>query len=194
MKDKKGKNAQGGKQKKEKPNEIPGCLSFGKLDLIYKIDFTEKDLEKPEEEVQNDEKGEKYYNIENFNSIADLKFLEGKKNIWDKIVMKPNNSTLEQLLVAGKMSKKKMNIEYIGYGCPKFEGDDEFFLQIFNHVNEKSHLCVNDKPLVEDGSYSLKFEFTFKNKNHSFSIGSGGDNKEENKEQNNEENKEDNKE
>ena len=189
MKEKKGKSNQGGKQQKQKPKETPGCLSFGKLDLIYKIDFTEKDLEKPEEEVQNDEKGEKYYNIENFNSISDLKFIEGKKNIWDKIVVKPNNSTMEQLLVASKMSKKKMNIEYIGYGCPKFEGDDEFFLQIFNHVNEKCHLCLNEKPLVEDGSYSLKFEFTFKNKNHSFCIGSGGDNKEENKEENNEENK-----
>ena len=137
MKEKKGKSNQGGKQQKQKPKETPGCLSFGKLDLIYKIDFAEKDLEKPEEEVKNDENGEKYYNIENFNSIADLKFIEGKKNIWDKIVLKPNNGTLEQLLVASKMSKKKMNIEYIGYGRPKFEGDEEFFLQIFNHVNEK---------------------------------------------------------
>ena len=108
MKEKKGKSNQGGKQQKQKPKETPGCLSFGKLDLIYKIDFAEKDLEKPEEEVKNDENGEKYYNIENFNSIADLKFIEGKKNIWDKIVLKPNNGTLEQLLVASKMSKKKM--------------------------------------------------------------------------------------
>ena len=138
MKDKKGKNAQSGKQNKQKPKENPpGCLSFGKLDLIYKIDFSEKDLEKPEEEVKNDENGEKYYNIENFNSIADLKFMEGKKNIWDKIAMKANNATLEQLLVGSKMSKKKMNIEYIGYGRPKFENEEEFFLQIFNYVNEK---------------------------------------------------------
>ena len=192
MKEKKGKSNQGGKQQKQKPKETPGCLSFGKLDLIYKIDFAEKDLEKPEEEVKNDENGEKYYNIENFNSIADLKFIEGKKNIWDKIVLKPNNGTLEQLLVASKMSKKKMNIEYIGYGRPKFEGDEEFFLQIFNHVNEKNHLDLNEKPLIEDGPYSLKFEFTFKNKEHSFSIGSGGDNKEGNKEENKEEKKEEN--
>ena len=50
---KKGKNDKSGKQNKQKPKETLGCLSFGKLDLIYKIDFTEKDLEKPEEEVQN---------------------------------------------------------------------------------------------------------------------------------------------
>ena len=95
------------------------------------------------------------------------------------------------------MSKKKMNVEYIGYGCPKFENDEEFFQQIFNHVNEKNHFDLNEKAFVEDGSYSLKFELVFKDKTHEFSIGSGGENKEEKqdeekKEENNEEKKEEN--
>ena len=79
MKDKKGKNTQKSKQAKAKPKDIPGCLSFGKLDLIYKFEFIEKDLEKSEEEIQQDENGSKYYNIEDFNSIKDLKFLQDKK-------------------------------------------------------------------------------------------------------------------
>ena len=195
MKDKKGKNNQKEKQNKQKPKEAPGCLSFGKLDLIYKIEFAEKDLEKPEK----DENGDKYYNIEDFNSIKDLEFIKDKKTIWDKITLKANNATLEQLLIANKMSKKKMNVEYIGYGCPKFENDEEFFQQIFNHVNEKNHFDLNEKAFVEDGSYSLKFELVFKDKTHEFSIGSGGENKEEKqdeekKEENNEEKKEENKE
>ena len=195
MKDKKGKNNQKEKQNKQKPKEAPGCLSFGKLDLIYKIEFAEKDLEKPEK----DENGDKYYNIEDFNSIKDLEFIKDKKTIWDKITLRPNNATLEQLLIANKMSKKKMNVEYIGYGCPKFENDEEFFQQIFNHVNEKNHFALNEKAFVEDGSYSLKFELVFKDKTHTFSIGSGGENKEEKqdeekKEENNEEKKEENKE
>ena len=196
MKDKKGKNTPTGKQnKKKETKETPGCLSFGKLDLIYKIEFTEKDLEKSEEEMKNDENGDKYYNIENFNSISDLKFMQDKKNIWDKIVLKPNNASLEQLLFANKMTKKKMCIEFIGYGCPKFENEEEFFLQIFNYVNEKNHLDLNEKSLTEDGAYSLKFEFTFKKKTHSFCVGSGGENKEEEKkEENPEEKKEENKE
>ena len=149
MKDKKGKNTPTGKQnKKKETKETPGCLSFGKLDLIYKIEFTEKDLEKSEEEIKNDENGDKYYNIENFNSISDLKFMQDKKNIWDKIVLKPNNASLEQLLFANKMTKKKMCIEFIGYGCPKFENEEEFFLQIFNYVNEKNHLDLNEKSLT----------------------------------------------
>ena len=195
MKDKKGKNNQKEKQNKQKPKESPGCLSFGKLDLIYKIEFAEKDLEKPEK----DENGDKYYNIEDFNSIKDLEFIKDKKTIWDKITLRANNATLEQLLIANKMSKKKMNVEYIGYGCPKFENDEEFFQQIFNHVNEKNHFDLNEKAFVEDGSYSLKFELVFKDKTHEFSIGSGGENKEEKqdeekKEENNEEKKEENKE
>lgn len=193
MKDKKGKPTQKDKQSKQKQKETPGCLSFGKLDLIYKIEFAEKDLEKPEK----DENGEKYLNIEDINSIKDLEFIKDKKTIWDKITLRANNSTLEQLLIANKMSKKKMNVEYIGYGRPKFEGDEEFFSQIFNYVNEKNHFELNDKSFVEDGPYSLKFELVFKDKTHDFSIGSGGEDKEEKKDEekpqeNNEENPKEN--
>ena len=191
MKDKKGKNTQKSKQTKAKPKDTPGCLSFGKLDLIYKFEFIEKDLEKSEEEIQQDENGSKYYNIEDFNSIKDLKFLQDKKEIWERISLKPNNATLDQLLTANKISKKKMNVEYITYGIPKFEEEEEkFFLDIYNYVNEKNSLDINEKPLVEDGSYSLKFEFYFKDQTHSFCLGSGGENaEEEKKEENSEEEK-----
>ena len=186
MKDKKGKNTQKSKQAKAKPKDIPGCLSFGKLDLIYKFEFIEKDLEKSEEEIQKDENGSKYYNIEDFNSIKDLKFLQDKKEIWERITLKPNNATLDQLLTANKISKKKMNVEYITYGIPKFEEEEEkFFLDIYNYVNEKNNLDINEKPLVEDGSYSLKFEFYFKDQTHSFCLGSGGENAEEEKKEEN---------
>ena len=186
MKDKKGKNTQKSKQTKAKPKDTPGCLSFGKLDLIYKFEFIEKDLEKSEEEIQKDENGSKYYNIEDFNSIKDLKFLQDKKEIWERISLKPNNATLDQLLTANKISKKKMNVEYITYGIPKFEEEEEkFFLDIYNYVNEKNSLDINEKPLVEDGSYSLKFEFYFKDQTHSFCLGSGGENAEEEKKEEN---------
>ena len=195
MKDKKGKNTQKSKQAKTKTKDTPGCLSFGKLDLIYKFEFIEKDLEKSEEEMKQDENGSKYYNIEDFNSIKDLKFLQDKKEIWERITLKPNNATLDQLLTANKISKKKMNVEYITYGIPKFEEEEEkFFLDIYNYVNEKNHLDINEKPLVEDGTYSLKFEFYLKEQTHSFCLGSGGENAEEEKKEDNpeEEKKEEN--
>ena len=181
-KDKKGKNAQKGK--KEAHQETPGCLSFGKLDLIYKIEFNEKDLEN----------GDKPYNIEDINSIKDLSFIKERKNIWDKIIVRPNNATLEQLLIGNKISKKKMNLEYIGYGCPpNFEGDEEFFQEIYEHVNEKNHININKKPLIEDGPYSLKFELIYKDKTHTFCIGSGGDDDKKEEEKKEEEKKEEEK-
>ena len=195
MKDKKGGKNNQKKQPKQKVKELPGCLSFGKLDLIYKIEFTEKDLEKTEEEIKQDENGTKYRNIEDINTLTDLQFIKDKKNIWDKIILKPNNSTLEQLLTANKISKKKMAVEYITYGNPKFEGDEEYFLEIYNYLNEKNNLDINETPLVEDGSYSLKFELQFKDQTHTFKIGTGGEDKdEENKDEENkeEENKEEN--
>ena len=195
MKDKKGGKNNQKKQPKQKVKELPGCLSFGKLDLIYKIEFTEKDLEKTEEEIKQDENGTKYRNIEDINTLTDLQFIKDKKHIWDKIILKPNNSTLEQLLTANKISKKKMAVEYITYGNPKFEGEEEYFLEIYNYLNEKNNFDINETPLVEDGSYSLKFELQFKDQTHTFKIGTGGDDKdEENKEEENkeEENKEEN--
>ena len=180
-KDKKGKQNQKGKKEQQ---EAPGCLSFGKLDLLYKIEFTDKDLEN----------GEQPINIEDINSIKDLAFIKEKKNIWDKIIVKPNNATLEQLLFGNKLCKKKMNLEYIGYGCPSaFEGEEEFFQEIYNHVNEKNHIIINKNPLIEDGPYSLKFELIYKDKTHTFCIGSGPADEEEKKNEENAEKKEEEK-
>ena len=171
MKDNKAKNQQKkpqGKNKQKIKEAVPLTLSFGRLDLIYKLEFTEQDLLKPENE-QSD--GDKYYDITNFNSIKDLQFMKDKKNIYDKIQLIPNNSTLEQLLIATKISKKKMHVDYIGYGRPTFEGDDEFFKEIFDYVNEKNHIDINQNPFDESGPYTFVFEFTYKNKKHSFSMG-----------------------
>jgi hypothetical protein len=188
MKDKKQKNQKKnqGKSNKQKGKDSNSfCLSFGKLDLIYKIEFSEQDLEKPEGE--NNE--EKYYNIENFNSLSDLKFIKEKKQIWDKIQLIPNNYTLEQLTFGNKIAKRKMIIDYICYGRPKFEGDEEFFDEIFCYVNEKNNLDINSKPFIESSSYSMTFELSFKKNTHSFSKGNngGGENqaKQENKDEEN---------
>ena len=157
-----------GKNKQKIKEAVPLTLSFGRLDIIYKIEFTEQDLLKPEDQQSENDK---YYDITSFNSIKDLSFMKDKKNIYDKIQLIPNNSTLEQLIIATKISKKKMHVDYIGYGRPKFEGDDEFFNEIFEYVNEKNHIDINQNPLIESGPYTFTFEFTYKKKTHSFSMG-----------------------
>ena len=188
MVDKKGKKTQKGKQTKQQKESspLPSCLSFGKLDIIYKIELNDKDLEKTEEDLKKDENGNKYYNIEDIKSIKDLNFIKDRKNIWDKIILKPNNLTLEQLLIGNKLYKKKMNIEYIGYGCPKFENDEEYFNEIYKYINEKNGLNINEKGLEDNGSYTLKFELIYKNKTYTFG---GSEEEQEEKKEENKENK-----
>ncbi len=190
MKDKKQQKNKQGKQNKQKIKEaVPLSLSLGKVDLIYKLELTKKDLEQGE--------GAEKLDIEKFNSIQDLQFLKDKKDLWDRIQFVPNNSTLEQLVIANKIAKKKMHVDYIGYGRPKFEGDEEFFAEIFSYVNDKNYIEINEKPVVESGPYSFTFEFSFEDKTHSFSLGSsggdgdGGQKNEEKKEDKKEEEKED---
>ena len=109
----------------------PTMFAMGYVDLIFKLNLTDKDLEKPpseensgSEEKKNEE--DKYYKLEDLNSIKDLNFLKDKKELWDKIILSGGNHTLKQLIIGNKTSKKKCRIEYIGYGIPKFEGENEF--------------------------------------------------------------------
>ena len=83
-----------------------------------------------------------------------------------------------------------MHVDYIGYGAPSFEGDDEYFNEIYFYVNEKHHIDINARPLSKSGAFSFTFEFFFKDKTHSFSISSTGESGGDKKEGGGEENKE----
>ena len=37
-----------------------------------------------------------------------------------------------------------MHVDYIGYGRPKFEGEEEFFEEIFAYVNDKNFIDINE--------------------------------------------------
>ena len=180
--------------KSPKKSDQPILLSIGKLDLIYKIDFTDADLEIVDEDSNNNQNNEdkviSYYRIEDFNAISDLQFLRNKKEIWKKIQLIPNNHTLKQLLLATKTTKQKYFIEYISFGRPVFKDDEKFFEEIYNFVNEKNCLYVNKVPICPGSSFSLRFEFTHKGNSHFFDAESEdktkrNEKKEEKKEENN---------
>ena len=102
------------------PDSVPTMFTMGHVDLIFKINLTDKDLEKPSsEENQNNEQNQKkneedkYYKLEDINSIKDLQFIQDKKEIWDKIVMSGGNDTMRQLIIGNKTSKKKCRIVFI---------------------------------------------------------------------------------
>ena len=141
----------------------PAMFTMGYVDLIFKLNLSDKDLEKPSsDENQNNEGQEKNkkndenkYKLEDINSIKDLEFIQDKKEIWDKIIVSGGNDTMKQLLIGNKASKKKCRIDFIGYGRPKFEGEEEFFDEIYNYVTAKNHLIINKTPLDEGSRSSL---------------------------------------
>ena len=141
----------------------PIMFTMGYVDLIFELKFSDKDLEKPSDESEEnknskEKKGneeDKYFKIEDINTIQDLNFIKDKKEIWDKIVVTGGNDTIKQLIIGNKVSKRKCRIDYIGYGRPKFEGDDDFFDEIYNYVTAKNHLYINQTPLDEKARSSL---------------------------------------
>ena len=151
-------------------DSLPIMFAMGHVDLIFKLNLSDKDLEKPQsgENSNNEENQDKkkennddrYYKLEDLNSIKDLNFIKDKKEIWDKIILSGGNDTLKQLLIGNKTSKKKCRIEYIGFGRPKFEGEEEFFDEIYDYVTAKNYLIVNKTPLDEGARSSLNIILT----------------------------------
>ena len=164
----------------------PVMFAMGHVDLIFSLNLSDKDLEKPNSNnEQNDgkKKGndeDKYYKLEDLTSIQSLNFMKDKKEIWDKIVLNGGNDTIKQLLIGNKASKRKCHIDYIGYGRPTFEGEEEFFDEIYNYVTSKNHLTISKTPLIEGSSSSLTI--ILKHKGKTQTINSGKSQEEEEKE------------
>ena len=85
--------------------------------------------------------------------------------------MSGGNDTLKQLLVGNKISKKKSKIEYFGFNRPIFNGNSEFFLNIFKYVCFKNHLYINETPLEESARYSLNIILYHKGQSKTISLG-----------------------
>ena len=155
----------------------PTMFVMGYVDLIFKINLSDKDLEKPKEgDDQNQEKKkeneeDKYYKLEDINSIKDLEFIKDKREIWDKIILSGGNDTIKQLLIGSKSLKRKCKIDYIGYGIPKFEGEEEFFDEIFKYVTGKNHLTINQTPLDEGSRFSVQIILTHKGQTQTIFVG-----------------------
>ena len=162
-----------GKSRQNQADSSPLLFTMGELDLIFRIDFKEEDLEKDESESKNNDKEKEkdkeskeeeksnYYKLEDINTLKDLSFIKDNEDLWDRIKLKPGNDNIKLFLIGNKNTKKKVNIEYICFGRPKFEEAEEFFDEIFDHVTNKNGLLINKTPLDEGGRFSLKIEMKY---------------------------------
>ena len=184
-----------GKQTKSQSEATPILFTMGELDLIFRIDFKEYDLEKEESESKSNEKesnkesSTNYYKLEDINTLKDLSFIKDNEDLWDRIKLKSGNDNIKLLLIGNKNAKTKVKIEYICFGRPKFEEDTEFFEDIFDYVTNKNGLLINKTPLDEGGRFSLKIEMRYGKETKTIQIGSTVEESKNDKEKEGEENK-----
>ena len=81
-----------GKQQHQQTDFPPLLFTMGELDLVFRIDFREDDLEKLESENKSGEKESKegnnnYYKLEDINTLKDLSFIKENEDLWDRINM-----------------------------------------------------------------------------------------------------------
>ena len=97
------------KSKQSVENNISGnTLSIGELDLIFEINFSDKDLENPNPENES----KKYHKLEDIKTLSDLSFISSlSPDFINSIKLKPNNHLIRQLLLGNKISKKKNVVE-----------------------------------------------------------------------------------
>ena len=148
----KGKKTKKNQSTSVKGEAIPLILSWGAVDLILDITWTMEELIDLELEWDN------------LNTLEDIRFLKEKKDLWSKFELSTTNPTLLTLLFLNKTSKKKSYIDYIPFGLPKFEGDDEYFLEIIKTVTENNYLNINENALDENGRFSVTIKMHYEDK------------------------------
>lgn len=136
---------------------------MGELDLLLKIDFKDEDLEVVNE---NAEEGEKYtkLDLDELTEIKSLKFLEKNEKVIDRFQVKPKNEMLKLLLVGNMNSSPKTPIDYICFGRPTFQDEEEFFNDVLDTILKKTGITLNKIPLDVNGKFSIKIEMTHKGK------------------------------
>ena len=158
-------------QQKQKGPTVSPVFTMGEFDITLKIDFRDEDLEIKNEEDKKED-GQKYYNLEDLKEIKNLKFMEKNDKIIGRFRVKSKNDMLKLLLIGNQNSSTKTQIDFIPFGIPRFEGDDEFFNEVFDSIMKKTGIIFNKNPLDPNGKYSLKIEMTHKKKKQEINLGS----------------------
>ena len=149
---------------KRKPT--PNIFAMGNIDLIFQLEIKKQDFDIPisslMKTVKDSQEFFKSFNLNKIQSIKDLSFLKGEKNILvNNIKIKGGNQTLNHLLLANQELKNKCIIDYIGFGPLKFEGEEAFFNDIFKYVTLKNFLIINARPLDENAKSTFAIEIKY---------------------------------
>jgi hypothetical protein len=94
-------------EEKMKKKQLPTIFSMGSVDLIFQLDLTDDDFLNPLSKSINSANNGYPFKFENIKSIKDLYFLNKNVFVWDKILLKGGNPTLNQLLIGNEYLENK---------------------------------------------------------------------------------------
>ena len=146
-------------------------LVMGELDITLKIDFKEEDL-LIESEENKEQKN--YYKLRHLTDISSLSFLHKKEDILKRFKLSSKNETIKLLIIGNQNTEKKSIIDYICFGIPLFNNEEEFFNDVLDFITKRYGIIFNKKPLNVNAGYYIKIEMNYEGKKQEIVIESKG--------------------
>jgi hypothetical protein len=126
-------------------------LSFGSLDLSFKLYLNKEDL------VSNN------VTWKSINSLKDLKFLTQNQNLWKRIDLFSDNDTLKILIQMNKIAFKKILIKYVCYNSINYEKTEKEIIDFIYNVTVENGLYLDS---CEICPCKIKIQLILYYKNH----------------------------
>lgn len=139
------------KVNKEKSSDGPKCnmFSIGKLNLTLIIEFNAKDL------IETKDGQKIVHSINNIKSVKDLEFIKDNRELINRIKLKSEDDSIDELIMLNKVSTGNRVIEFFPMHIPKFNGA-LFFKSIFEEVTKKHGLLINKNSLDRKQGSTIK--------------------------------------
>ena len=141
---------------KEKSSDSPkfNMFSIGKLNLTFIIEFNAKDL------IETKDGQIIEHSINNIKSVKDLEFIKDNKELINRIQLKSEDESIDELIMLNKVSKGNRLIEFFPMQIPKFNGVQSF-KSIFEEVTKKHGLLINKNSLDKKQGSTIKINLVF---------------------------------
>ena len=147
------------KEQTTKPNKF-NIFAIGFLDLTFIIEFNDK-------EISQIKDGKTIQDINNEN-LQLLEFIKDNQDLINRIKLQSENDSINEFILLNMASTGNRQIEFFPFRSPKFQGNGEFFKNIFNTVLKKNGILVNKYSLDKKQEYSIKIKLIHKNDEHTF--------------------------
>ena len=168
--------------KDEVDSNIGKVLTFGSLNLTFKLTLDKKDISANK--------------FESFEKLEDLAFLTENKKLWEKIELTSKNELLNSIIIMNKIKKNKSIVSYLVYNKIELSDEQAKFKKLIDSVLLSNGLVVIGVYDICQCQTNINLLLQYDDKKKSFNIygESDVDDDEKKKDENENENKEGSKE